>query len=337
MNRRSFFEVLGSGIAITFSLTNAIGKTLTDGVPEDQVAAWIHVGEKGNVTIYSGKAEVGQNIRTSLAQIVAEELPVPLDKIDMVLGDTELTPYDRGTFGSRSIPYMGPQLRKAAASARELLIDMAATKWKVDRSTLFMEEGVVKNRSTKQSIEIGELTKGQKLLKPINDKVEVTAVKDWKIAGTSVKKVRGESFVTGKHKYVSDMNLPGMLHGKILRAPAYGATLISADVSAAKSMPGVTVVKDGDFVGVVAQHVSTADKALKSIKAEWTLTPQPSRNEIFDYIRKHAEKSGDGQGSAGNVESAFTASDVKIEKSFTDRLYRTCSIGTTCGRSAMDR
>ena len=234
MNRRSFFEVLGSGIAITFSFTNAIGKTLTDGVPEDQVAAWIHVGEKGNVTIYSGKAEVGQNIRTSLAQIVAEELPVPLDKIDMVLGDTELTPYDRGTFGSRSIPYMGPQLRKAAASARELLIDMAATQWKVDRSTLFMEEGVVKNRSTKQSMEIGELTKGQKLLKPINDKVEVTPPKDWKIAGTSVKKVRGESFVTGKHKYVSDMNLPGMLHGKILRAPAYGATLISADVSAAQ-------------------------------------------------------------------------------------------------------
>ena len=317
MNRRSFFEVLGSGIAITFSLTNAIGKTLTDGVPEDQVAAWIHVGEKGNVTIYSGKAEVGQNIRTSLAQIVAEELPVPLDKIDMVLGDTELTPYDRGTFGSRSIPYMGPQLRKAAASARELLIDMAATKWNVDRSTLFMEDGVVNSRSSKQSIQIGDLTKGQKLLKPVNDTVEVTAAKDWKISGTSVKKVRGESFVTGKHKYVSDMNLPGMLHGKILRAPAYGATLISADVSAAKSMPGVTVVKDGDFVGVVAQHVSTVDKALKSIKAEWTLTPQPSRNEIFDYIRKHAEKSGDGQGSAGNVETAFTAGDIKIEKSFT--------------------
>jgi nicotinate dehydrogenase subunit B len=317
MNRRSFFEVLGSGIAITFSLTNAIGKTLTDPVPEDRVAAWIHVGENGNVTIYSGKAEVGQNIRTSLAQIVAEELPVPLDKIDMVLGDTELTPYDRGTFGSRSIPYMGPQLRKAAASARELLIDMAASAWKVDRSMVFMEAGVVKNRSTKQSMEIGKLAKGQKLLKPINDKVEVTAVKDWKIAGTSVKKVRGESFVTGKHKYVSDMNLPGMLHGKILRAPSYGATLISADVDADKSMTGVTVVKDGDFVGVVAPRVSIADRALKSIKAEWKLTAQPSRHEIFNYIRKHAEKNGDDQGSTGNVDSAFMASDVKIEKSFT--------------------
>ena len=116
MNRRSFFEVLGSGVAIAFSLSNAFGKNV-DGIAEDQLGAWIHVGENGGVTIYSGKAEVGQNIRTSLAQIVAEELHVAVDKIDMVLGDTALTPYDRGTFGSRSIPYMGPQLRKAAASA----------------------------------------------------------------------------------------------------------------------------------------------------------------------------------------------------------------------------
>src|SRR5688572_8824775 len=317
MSRRTFLEVLGGGIAVTFTIANGWAGTAAEKFPEDQVAAWIHIGENGLVTIYTGKAEVGQNIRTSLAQIVAEELPVPLQNIEMVMGDTELTPYDRGTFGSRSIPYMGPQLRKAAASARELLIDMAATKWKVDRSTLFMENGVVKNRSTKESMAIGDLTKGQKLLKPINDKVEVTPPKNWKIAGISVKKVRGESFVTGKHKYVSDMNLPGMLYGKILRAPACGATLISADVSVAQSMPGVTVVKDRDFVGVVAQHVSTADRALKTIKAEWTLTPQPSRSEIFDYIRKHAEKSGDDQGSGGNVETAFTASHVKIEKSFT--------------------
>ena len=108
-----------------------------------------------------------------------------------------------------------------------------------------------------------------------------------------------------------------MLHGKILRAPAYGATLISADVSAAKSMPGVTVVKDGDFVGVVAQHIGMADKALKSIKAEWKLTSQPSRHEIFDYIRKHAEKNGNDQGHIGNVDTAFASGDVKVEKSFT--------------------
>lgn len=317
MNRRTFFEVLGSGIAVTFTLTSSIRKTLVDVAPEDQVAAWIHVGENGNVTVYTGKAEVGQNIRTSLAQIVAEELPVPMDKIEMVLGDTALTPYDRGTFGSRSIPYMGPQLRKAAASTREILIDLAATEWKVDRSDLFIEDGVIKNRTTKQSFNIGQLTKGQKLLKPVNDKVPVTPVKEWKIAGTSVKKIRGESFVTGKHKFVSDMKLPDMLYGKVLRAPAYGATLAFADLGPARAMRGVTVVQDGDFIGVAAPDLTTASHALKSIKAEWKFTPQPSRKEIFDYIRNHADKNGSDQDTSGNVTDTFAKADIKIEKAFT--------------------
>ena len=111
MNRRTFFEILGSGIAVTFTISQSLGNALTNVAPEDQVSAWIHVGEDGKVVVYTGKAEVGQNIPTSLAQIVAEELHVPIDAIDMVMGDTALTPYDRGTFGSRSTPYMGPQLR----------------------------------------------------------------------------------------------------------------------------------------------------------------------------------------------------------------------------------
>lgn len=316
MNRRTFFEVLGSGLAITFTITNSFASSLTSTVPEDQVGAWIHVGENGHVTIYTGKAEVGQNIRTSLAQIVAEELPVSMEKIDMVLGDTALTPYDRGTFGSRSIPYMGPQLRKAAASAREALIDMAAVEWKVNRGNLIIVDGQIKNRSTNQTIDIGKLTKGQKLLKPVDDNVKVTPVENWKVAGTAVKKIRGESFITGKHKFVSDMKLPEMLYGKVLRAPAYGSTLVSADVSAAKKMPGVTVVHDGDFIGVAAPDLATASKALKAIKAEWKSTPQPSRAEIFDYIKAHADKNGDDEGSSGNVNDALLNSDVKIEKTF---------------------
>jgi isoquinoline 1-oxidoreductase len=317
MNRRTFFEVLGSGLAITFTISNSFANSFTDTAQEDQVAAWIHVGENGHVTIYTGKAEVGQNIRTSLAQIVAEELPVPMDKIDMVLGDTALTPYDRGTFGSRSIPYMGPQLRKAAASAREALIDMAAAEWKVNRTKLIIAGGQIKNPDTNQTIDIGKLTKGQKLLRPVDDKVHVTPVENWKVAGTAVKKVRGESFITGKHKFVSDMKLPEMMYGKVLRAPAYGSTLVSADVTAAKKLPGVTVVQDGDFIGVAAADLATASKALKAIKAEWKSTPQPSRTELFDYIKEHADKTGDDEGSSGNVNDALLKSDVKIEKAFT--------------------
>jgi nicotinate dehydrogenase subunit B len=320
MNRRRFFSVLGSGLAVTFTLSNSLGAALTesDVVPDDQLSAWIHINENGTVTICTGKAEVGQNIRTSLAQAVAEELPVAFDKIEMIMGDTALTPYDRGTFGSLSTPFMAPQLRKAAATARELLVEMAAAGWKVDRSTLFMENGEIKSRSTQQSISIGKLAKGKELMKPVNDKVSLTPPDQWKVLGTSVSKVNGQSFITGKHKYVSDMKLPGMLYGKILRPPAYGATLVSADLSAAKSMKGVTVVHDGNFIGVAAADIHTASHALQSIKTEWKTTPQPSRQEIFAYLKKNAEQaSGRNNDLAGDAQGTFERADVKLERTFT--------------------
>jgi nicotinate dehydrogenase subunit B len=320
MNRRRFFSIMGSGVAIAFTAGSSLGATLaeTAAAPEDQVGAWIHIGEKGNITVYTGKAEVGQNIRTSLSQIVAEELKVAADKISMVMGDTDLTPYDRGTFGSRSIPYMGPQLRKAAATARELLISMAAEQWKTDRAALSVANGEVKNSRSGQSLGFGQLTQGKAMVKPVDDNAPVTPVDQWQVAGTSVPKINGVSFITGKHQYVSDMKLPGMLYGKILRAPAYGASLVSVDVSAVKSMKGVTVVHDGDFVGVAAPDLHLATEALKAIKAEWKTTPQPSRSEIFDYLKKKAQPvSGRDNNSKGDADGAYAGAAVKLEQAFT--------------------
>jgi nicotinate dehydrogenase subunit B len=319
MNRRRFFSVMGSGVAVAFTAGSSLGAAVTDTpvAPEEQVSAWIHIGEKGNITVYTGKAEVGQNIRTSLAQIVAEELKIAAEKISMVMGDTALTPYDRGTFGSRSIPYMGPQLRKAAATARELLIGMAADQWKADRTSLSLSNGEVKNSKSGQSIGFGKLTQGKAMVKPVDDHVAVTPVDQWKVAGTSVSKINGTSFITGRHQYVSDMKLPGMLYGKILRAPAYGASLVSVDVSEAKSMKGVTVIKDGDFVGVTAPSLHVAIEALKAIKAEWKTTSQPSRSEIFEYLKQKAE-GGNGRDSnvKGDAEGAYGAADIKLEQTF---------------------
>jgi isoquinoline 1-oxidoreductase len=284
-------------------------------VPEDQVGAWIHIGASGKVTIYTGKAEVGQNIRTSLAQIVAEELPVAMSDIDMILGDTDLTPYDRGTFGSRSIPYMGPQLRKAAASAREVLIDMAAREWKTDRADLFIENGIVKNKKIKQSINIGKLTGGKEILKGVDENVKVSPPEKWKISGTSVPKVNGASFVTGKHKFVSDMKLPGMLYGKVLRAPAFGATLSSVDVSTARKIKDVVVVQDGNFIGVAAPDQHTASRALAAIRADWKTVPQPGRGEIFEHLKKTAEGGRDNDVS-GDVGGAFENAPVRMQQTF---------------------
>lgn len=318
MNRRTFLQSLGSGLAVTFTFGSAFGDVLDTSIKdgEDQLSAWIHVGSDNIVTVFTGKAEVGQNIRTSLAQIVAEELEVNVDKIAMVMGDTSLTPYDRGTFGSRSIPYMGPQLRKAAATAREHLIALAANRWKTDRSSVKIENGVAINLKNKEKVNIGQLTEGKKMIKAIDDKVALKPVSAWKVAGKSVKKVNGIDFVTGKHKYVSDIILPGMLHGKVLRAPAYEATLASADVSAARAMKDVVVVQDGNFIGVAAPSLAVANEALEAIKTEWKTAAQPSHEEIFTLLKEKAEK-GNDQGSSGSVDDAFNKSDHKIERSFT--------------------
>ena len=313
INRRQFLQVFGSGVVVAFSFDKMLASPLLT-VPDDQLSSWIHVGVNGFVTVFTGKAEVGQNIRTSLSQIVAEELHVDISKIIMVMGDTDVTPYDRGTFGSRSIPYMGPSLRKAAATARELLIDMAASSWKTDRNQLYIENGHVKDHSASRSIDVGALTKGETFVKPVDEKVKVTPIGDWKIAGTSVKKVNGPSFVTGKHQYTSDMKLDGMLYGKVFRAPAYGATLVSADISKAQQVKDTKVFKDGDFIGVVSSTRQGAEQALKAIEAKWDFTPQPSGENIFEYIKKNSKK-----GNAdvrGDVSKAFPGSDIRLSKSF---------------------
>lgn len=318
MNRRAFLQSMGTGLAVTFTFGSALGSVLKTDLKdsEDQLSAWIHIGADNLVTVFTGKAEVGQNIRTSLAQIVAEELEVSVAKIVMVMGDTSLTPYDRGTFGSRSVPYMGPELRKAAASAREYLIELAANRWKTDRSSIKIENGVALNLKSKEKINIGQLTNGKKIVKAVDDKVVLKPASAWKVAGTSVKKVNGKDFVTGKHKYVSDMILPDMLYGKVLRAPAYGATMASVDTSVARAMKDVVVVEDGNFVGVAAPSLSVAIEALAAIKAEWKTTSQPSHEEIFKLLKEKGDK-GNNEDSSGNAETAFNNAELKIERSFT--------------------
>src|SRR5690348_13340224 len=133
-DRRGFFKVLGGGLLVCIAARHVISQESGATVHHDHelpktLDSWLHIGENGEVTAFTGKVEVGQNVRTSLAQQVAEELRVPLPSVRLIMGDTELTPYDMGTFGSRTTPQMGMQLRKVSASARAVLIQMAAERW----------------------------------------------------------------------------------------------------------------------------------------------------------------------------------------------------------------
>ena len=176
--RRDFFKFLGAGVLVISALrpialaqeSGGNRRQRGDSQPK-QIDAWLHIGEKGTVTVYTGKVEVGQNIRTSLAQAVAEELQVPVNKIELVMGDTELTPYDMGTFGSRTTPTMNLQLRRAAAAARDVLIGLAARELKTDEKQLIAVEGKIRDSRTNRSVEYAALLKGQQLTEslPVED------------------------------------------------------------------------------------------------------------------------------------------------------------------------
>ena len=312
LDRRTFLKVFGGGLLVCLTDGPALAQEAGRGFGGRQqvptaVSAWLHIAADGKISAFTGKVEIGQNIRTSLAQLVAEELMVPFDAITMVMGDTDLVPYDAGTFGSQSTPQMGPRLRSMAATARQALIQMAAKQWSVDAASLTTADGKVTNPAGRQSLTYGQLTRGEQIVTTVSSSAPLIPANTWKIAGTPVPKVSGREFVTGKHKYPSDISLPGMMFGKVLRATGFNATLVSVDTSAAEKLPGVKLVRDGDFIGVVAPDAYTAEQAISFIQAKWTVPSQPSNLNIFEYLKNNPEA---GRGGGGFRPSAGAQSAV---------------------------
>jgi nicotinate dehydrogenase subunit B len=329
LDRRAFFRIVGGGLIVACVLGEAAAQPPGRGrggfgAPgPKELGAWLHVGEDSVVTVYTGKVEIGQNARTSLTQVVAEELHLPMERIRLVMADTQLVPFDGGTAGSGTTPRMAPQLCRAAAAARELLLDLAAEQGKVKRETLSVQDGKLVATDGKASFTFGQLTHGKKLMKVIDDKTPTTPAEKWTVAGTSPLKVDGKAIVTGKHSFASDIKRPGMLFGKVLRPPSFKAELVSVQTSEAEALPGVTVVRDGSFVGVAAPTDHDATKALAALKAEWKTTPQPSSDEIFDYLKKHPSAGRGGFGgrggrdSHGSIADGLKAADQQLKATYT--------------------
>ena len=263
--------------------------------------------------------EIGQNIRTSLAQAVADELHVPMTSVRLVMADTDLTPFDLGTFGSMSTPRMAPQMRKAAAAARETLIALAAEQWNVAPGDVRIVNARFVNHDATKSLTFAEVAKGRKLVKTIPPDEAITPVRDWTIAGTSVPKVDGRDFVTGKHQYTTDLKREGMLYGRIARPSALEAKLVTCDTKAAEAIPGVVVVRDGDFIGVAAPDRETAIRAEKVIAVHWQAPGQPGNAELFDYLKKNATEASRGGGSrpVGSIADGMAAADKKLAQTYT--------------------
>lgn len=286
--RRELLAIGGPGLLIVFPAgeCEAQERPARQGYPSD-FNAYLKIGENGRVTGLVGKVELGQGSMTALAQVLAEELDVPLEQVDMVMGDTAQCPWDMGTFGSLSIRQFSPVLRGAGAEARAVLLVLASERLQVPAERLRVDAGVVSASGAPGSrVSYGELVRGKRIERHLA-KAPHKAVSAHSVVGTSPRRKDGVTKVTGAAVYAGDVKLPGMLHARILRPPAHGAVLKTADAAAAGKMSGVRVVRDGDMIAVLHERRDAADEALALIEAEFA-RPEPSTDDrgIFEHLLK---------------------------------------------------
>ena len=323
-DRREFVQTLGAGLVVAVAASRTVAQRRS-ARREEPLSERFHFGEDGVITVMTSKVEVGQGSRTQITQAAAEEFRVPVDRIRLIMADTELCPDDGGTAGSRTTPSTVPRVRNAAAATRELLLDLATKQLGVDKVELI--DGQF--RSNGNSISLAELTKNEVFRKrvqaaPPTSGIEITSVAKWKVLGTNASKVDGRSIVTGTHRYPSDIVRAGMVYGKVLRPIAFGSMLKSIDIEPAKKLEGVTVVQDGEFVGCVAPTSWGAGKALDllSSTAQWQRAhgTQISSDELFDHFKQTGRESSGGRNRAktwGSVEKTLGDAKKKISTQYT--------------------
>ena len=294
MKRLEFFKATGAvGLFIAFPIAAAFQEPAKiperlSGYPKD-FNAYLKIGPDGRVGCFVGKVEMGQGNMTALAILAAEELEVPLERVDMLMGDTDLCPWDGGTWGSLSVWQFGPVLRGAAAEARAVLVQLAAERLGVPADRLQVKDGVVSvvGDSAKR-VPYGELVEGRRIERHMLD-VKVKPVAQFSLVGKDAPRKDGRLKVTGAAKYAADILPPGILHACLLRPPAHGAKLLSADVSEAEKVAGVKVIQQGDLVAVLHPRPDMARQALNRVKAAYQPSPSTLDDRtIFEHLLKSA-------------------------------------------------
>ena len=317
VDRRTFLQVLGSGLLITVTAPEAWAQA--DGMP---VSARLYLDEDGTITALSGKVEEGQGPRAELSQAAAEELRVAVEQVRLVMADTELVPDDGITAGSRTTPRNVPEMRRAAATARELLTALAARQWAIDAASLEVRDGVIAGPGGK-AMTYADLAKAGEIAAALDTSIRtdvaLAPVPEWTVLGRSVARPNARELVTGAHRFPSDVTRPGMLYGRVLRPSAYGATLESIDLSAAQAMDDVVVVREGAFVGFAAQTSHRATQALEAAArtASWKAPASPVSHEtVFEHLREHADPGRARTDERGSVEKALGEADRILEEDY---------------------
>jgi len=325
MDRREFIKLTGGGIYVLFTIWDSLeflqerqGRRFQPNLPTD-FNAFLRIGEDGRVSCYTGKIEMGQGVVTSLAQMLADELDVSLESVDMVMGDTDLCPWDMGTFGSMSTRFFGPPLRAAGAEGRRVLLELASEHLKTPLANLMTQDGVVFDKTDRQRhVSYAELAKGKEIERHLKEPVGVKKPSEFKIMSKPVTRRDAQEKVTGKAKYTADIQLPGMLYAKILRPPAHGAKLIDVDFSEAQKVEGAQVVRDGDFIAVLHKYPDVAELALSKIKATFGKSDSTLDDKnIFDHLLKVAPE-GRVVAKEGDLQKGKSEAAVILEETYLD-------------------
>lgn len=331
MNRRDFLVTAGAGLTIFFTVHPELeGQEPAQlpgrqGYPTD-LNAYLQIGPDGRVACFVGKVELGQGSMTALPQLLAEELDVPLASVDIVMGDTDLCPWDMGTFGSLSIRTFGPVLRAAGAEARATLLQLAAERWGMEASRLSVKDGAILGGL--ESLTYAQLVQGKRIEKHVNVGPALKPAAAFAIIGTSAPRRDAVEKVTGRAQFAADISFPGMLHARFVRPPEHDVALRAADTRKAEAIDGVRVVREGDFIALLHERPDVADAARAAVVAQFdkSIDSRDDRN-IFDHLVKAAPP-GQVVGEAGSLDAGGQLATARFERTYLNSYVAHAAIET---------
>ena len=334
ISRRTFLKG-GGALVVTFSLT-PVGaqqaRNAAKSVNSDDVGAFIAIDDKGAVTLYSGKVELGTGAITAITQMAAEELSVPFARVTTIQGDTALTPNQGPTYASLSVQDGGVQIRRAAATARESLLDQAAGKLGVAKGELAIRDGVITPRAGGKGLSYAEVVGDRQLTIKVNPAAPLKDPKDYTIVGKSVPRLDIPAKIFGTFDFVQDVKVPGMLHGRMIHPAAFRAKLESFNDAACRKIPGyVRAVRKGDLLAVVATNEWAAISASNTIVAKWTdWAGLPEESRLFDYIRNSKIDRNEVFQSTGDSTAAMKQGGRMLQATYDLAMNTHGSIGPSC-------
>jgi len=350
VSRRDFL-LTGGAVVVGFSLCSSLpkfvlaqgGPSIPDlrsnlGKPLDphQVDSFLAFHGDGSVTIYTSKVDVGTGLRIAMSQMTAEELGVPVESVSIVEGDTALVPDHGGTGGSSGIPRGAADVRQAAATARQAILNLGAAQLKRPANELTIAGGMVRPAAGGAGISIGKLIGGRRLNLQVDAKAPLKDPATYTIVGKPLPRPDVPAKCTGKREYVQDHAVPNMLHGRVIRPPAIGAKLVSVDESSIRGIPDVRVVRIESFLGVVAPDEWAAVRAARELKATWTeWEGLPGSDGLERYVRESAVDHDEtivtkGASKGGDPAAAFSSAAKQLSATYTWPCQSHASLGPSC-------